>query len=71
VALTVEEAKAVDAVLEFFLAPPDEPRPGHESPSSDRARAAAALLAEHANRRLMAGITRDDVQARWPVEPVF
>lgn len=70
-ALTVGEANAVNTLLEFFLSPPDEQPPGYEVPSSDQARAAAALLADSANRRLMTGVSRDKVLARWPVEPIW
>ncbi len=70
-ALTVGEANAVNTLLEFFLLPPDEHPPGYEAPNSDQARAAAALLADHANQKLMTGLNRDRVLARWPVEPIF
>jgi hypothetical protein len=69
VALTVEEANAVNTVLEFFLLPDLEKRPPLPMTTDAQARQAAVLLAEHANKKLMAGLRPEQVTARWPGVP--
>lgn len=62
-ALTVTEASAVNTLLNWLLRPG---RLGIMRPTSLEAEDAAALLAEHANKTLLAGIMAADVRAAWP-----
>lgn len=66
---TNAEAEAVNRLLEFFLLPPLDPEPGRKPTTDDQARAAATLLAQSANRKLMAGIRPEQVAERWPGVP--
>lgn len=60
--LTVSEANAVNELLRWFLG-----RPGAtgEYCTPERAREAAALLADHAHRTIMCGLNGDAVRSAW------
>lgn len=62
-ALTNAEAHAVNTLLDYAL---NIPRSGLGPVPDEHALEAAALLAGHANRTLMAGITAEQVRAAWP-----
>lgn len=63
--LTVTEASAVNHLLRYVLG---LHRPGFPAVSTEQARQAAILLADHADRTLSAGLTGRDVEAAaWHV----
>ena len=61
-ALNVTEAAAVNKLLDWI----GVDRWQRREVSDEDAREAAALLAEKANARLMAGVSREDVERGWP-----
>jgi hypothetical protein len=63
-ALTVTESIAVNKLLRWLL--PADPDSGISRPTSEEAEAAAALLADRANDRLMAGLNGNRVRDAWP-----
>lgn len=68
-ALTIEEANAVNWLLEFFLLPAGAGPVTMPVPSDAQALSAARLLVDHANRKLMAGLRPEQVTERWPGVP--
>lgn len=67
-ALTVTEAMAVNRLLQWVLEPTGAGEPLADSAG---ARTAAALLADSAHKRLVAGLDAAAVAARWPAEVPF
>lgn len=63
-ALTVTEANAVNVLLKWLFAQPDNVG---EYKTGEQARDAAALLADHADKTLMAGLDGDAVRKLWAV----
>jgi hypothetical protein len=61
-ALNVSEATAVNTLLDWIGVDRWEAR----LVTDEEAKEAAALLAEKASDRLMAGVRRDDVEKGWP-----
>jgi hypothetical protein len=63
-ALTIGEAQAVNDLLRFAL--DGAPAADVDDVTYDRLRSAGILLADHAHKPLMAGLTGADVAASWP-----
>lgn len=63
-ALTIGEAQAVNDLLRCTLRYVDQDETADDGVVS-RGRAAAILLADHAHKPLMAGLTGDQVATRW------
>jgi hypothetical protein len=65
-AMTVAVAHAVNLLLQQLGVGTDQDELGAREIPPNATREAAALLAEHANKTLMAGLTRADVERAWP-----
>lgn len=61
--MNITEANAVNTLLDHLLNLPDGTG---TVPDDDKARTAAAVLADRANNALHAGVTGEDVQQSWP-----
>lgn len=61
--MNIGEANDLNTVLRYVLNLPDITR---SVPADDKARDAAARLADKAHKGIMAGLTGDDVVAAWP-----
>lgn len=65
-ALTMTEAHAVNTLLQWLIGERPDRLDMTSAPTSEDACDAAALLADHAHKTLMAGWTRQGVENLWP-----